>query len=807
MSGRARLALCAFAATLMSAGALLPLVDPATWLLQAAFMVGILVGAGALGRRVPLARTLIVALQAVIGLLMLTVVFASEHAVLGLFPGPEVFQRFGELLNEGGEDVGRYAIPAPATDGIKLMLVGGVLVIGLAVDALAVTFRSAAPAGLPLLALYSVAAGLNGGAASWLWFLLAAGGYLLLLLAEGRDRLSQWGRVFGGAPRAPGRTAAGMDTGGRAAAPVRAGHRIGVMALGIALVVPAALPSLNGGLLNGTGAGAGSGLGGGTISAVNPLVSLQDNLNQPEDREALRYRTNAESTQNLYLRIMALDDFDGTSWRFSQRSVEDVPDRLPSPPGLNGDVSTTEIKTSISAANWYRQNYLPMPYPASEVDIEGRWRFEPSGRTLVGDRGETTQGAQYQVGSLLVEPTRDQLATAPRPPAALVREYTKVPDNLPEVVADTAREVTDGAANDYERAVRLQDWFAVDGGFTYDTQVASGTGVSAITRFLSQKQGFCVHFSFSMAAMARTLGIPARVAVGFTPGTPQSDGTMSVGLRDAHAWPELYFEGVGWTRFEPTPSRGSAPDYTIPEAPSGDASDPSQPEASTSSAPSSQPSASDSCPPQAARIGDCGTTAPAGALPPTGSGTSAGTVIGITLGVLAVLLVPLLPLLWRIRVRARRLGSGGRTPADATARALGAWREIVDTAWDHGIRPDDAQTPRRTAARIVRLGRLEGEAANAVHRVARAVEQVLYAPEPQPATGLADEVQRVRAGLGEGVGRWARQRALLLPRSSIRVMWALSERWAAVTDRWGVRRLELVRRLTALFSRPSRQRG
>lgn len=96
------------------------------------------------------------------------------------------------------------------------------------------------------------------------------------------------------------------------------------MALGIALVVPAALPSLNGGLLNGTGAGSGSGLGGGTISAVNPLVSLQDNLNQPEDREALRYRTNAESTQNLYLRIMALDDFDGTSWRFSQRSVEDV---------------------------------------------------------------------------------------------------------------------------------------------------------------------------------------------------------------------------------------------------------------------------------------------------------------------------------------------------------------------------------------------------------------------------------------------------------------------------------------------------
>ncbi|MEU0527775.1 DUF3488 and transglutaminase-like domain-containing protein [Streptomyces niveus] len=807
MSGRARLALCAFAATMMAAGALLPLVDPATWFLQAAFMVAVLAGVGALGRRVPLARVLTVALQAVAGLLMLTVVFASEQAVLGLLPGPDVFLRFGELLSQGGEEVARYSVPAPSTNGIRLMLVGGVLVIGLAVDALAVTFRSAAPAGLPLLALYSVAAGLSGGDASWLWFLLAASGYLLLLLAEGRDRLSQWGRVFGGAPRAPGRTAGGMDSGGGAAAPVRSGHRIGVMALGIALVVPAALPSLNGGLLNGTGAGSGSGLGGGTISAVNPLVSLQDNLNQPEDREALRYRTNAESTQNLYLRIMALDDFDGTSWRFSQRSVEDVPKRLPGPPGLRGDVSTTEIRTNISAAGWYRQNYLPMPYPASEVDIEGRWRFEPSGRTLVGDRGETTRGAQYEVTSLLVEPTREQLAAAPRPPASLVREYTKVPEVLPQEVEATAREVTEGATNDYERAVRLQDWFAVDGGFTYDTQVASGTGVSAISRFLREKEGFCVHFSFSMAAMARTLGIPARVAVGFTPGTPQSDGTMSVGLRDAHAWPELYFEGVGWTRFEPTPSRGSAPDYTIPEAPSGDASDPAEPEASTSSAPTSQPSTSDSCPPEAARSGECGPTASAGALPPTDSGTSAGTVAAITLGVLAVLLLPLLPLLWRTRIRAGRLGSGGRTPADVTARVLGAWREIVDTAWDHGIRPDESRTPRKTAARIVRLGRLEGDAADAVHRVARAVEQVLYAPEPRPVTGLADDAQRVRAGLGAAAGRWTRQRALFLPRSSVRVMWGLSERWAAVTDRWGVRRMELGRRWAAPFRRLSRQRG
>ena len=146
-----------------------------------------------------------VAVQALVTLMLLTLFFAREQAIAGIVPGPDAFRHFGELLQAGGDDVGRYSIPAPLSPGIRLMLVGGVVVIGLAVDALAVTFRSAAPAGLPLLALYSVAAGLSeGGGASWLWFVLAAAGYLVLLLAEGRDRLSQWGRVFGGGPRTPG---------------------------------------------------------------------------------------------------------------------------------------------------------------------------------------------------------------------------------------------------------------------------------------------------------------------------------------------------------------------------------------------------------------------------------------------------------------------------------------------------------------------------------------------------------------------------------------------------------------------------
>lgn len=88
MSGRARLALCAWAATIMAACALLPLVDPATWIIQAALMLGVQTGVGALTRRVPLARPLTVAAQALVTLMMLTLVFARERAVAGIVPGP-----------------------------------------------------------------------------------------------------------------------------------------------------------------------------------------------------------------------------------------------------------------------------------------------------------------------------------------------------------------------------------------------------------------------------------------------------------------------------------------------------------------------------------------------------------------------------------------------------------------------------------------------------------------------------------------------------------------------------------------------
>lgn len=799
MSSRTRLTLCSALASVLVACSLLPLAAPSGWMLQAVLLVAVQAVVAALARRVPLARPLTVLAQLVAVLILLTFTFARDVAVLGFVPGPGAFRRLGGLLTAGVSDVGQYQTPAPVTDGIRLMLVGGVVLIALVVDALAVTYRNAAPAGLPLLALYSVAAGLSSGGARWLWFVLAGAGYLLLLLAEGRDRLSRWGRVFAGAPADAGggpQSFLGGPGDGTATAPVRAGRRIGAMALGIALAAPAVLPSLGDGLLGPAGTGGGpGGAGDNTITAVNPLVSLQDSLNQPQDREVLSYRTTASSNSDVYLRIVALDQFDGTEWKPSQRRVEPVRSPLPGPPGLNDDVKADEIRTSVAAAGGYRQNWLPLPYPVTSVNIDGRWRFEPAGRTLVGERGQTTAGMKYQVSSLIVRPTAEQLAKAPPPDSKLQEEYTAVPRTLPGLVASEARRVTAGAENNYERAVELQDWFARSGEFTYDTEVSAGTGAKAVERFLTAKEGFCVHFAFTMAAMARTLEIPARVAVGYVPGAAEADGSWSVGIKDAHAWPELYFEGVGWTRFEPTPSRGSTPAYAQPEFPSG-STDENDPATRDPAVPAPVPSGSASCDQRAQALGECepGGTALVGG-PPDG-GFPAGGRLAAGVAVLLLLALPSLPVLWRRRVRRLRLAAAGRTgppEADAgsdpgrgriTARTLAAWQEMLDSAWDYGTVPDGSETPRRAVGRIITERGLPTPAAQAAERVAAAVEQVMYAPVPRAVPELAEDVREVGSALSAGAGRRTRLRAVLVPRSGVRVLWAARARWAPARDRW-----------------------
>jgi transglutaminase-like putative cysteine protease len=116
-------------------------------------------------------------------------------------------------------------------------------------------------------------------------------------------------------------------------------------------------------------------------------------------------------------------------------------------------------------------------------------------------------------------------------------------------VSDLATEVTAEATTDADKMIALQNWFTSE--FNYDPTVPASD--DAIEMFLETRSGFSEQFASTLAVMARTLGIPSRVAVGFTPGNLNADGSYSVLGKNTHTWPEIWFDGIGWIPFEPTP--------------------------------------------------------------------------------------------------------------------------------------------------------------------------------------------------------------------------------------------------------------
>jgi transglutaminase-like putative cysteine protease len=121
---------------------------------------------------------------------------------------------------------------------------------------------------------------------------------------------------------------------------------------------------------------------------------------------------------------------------------------------------------------------------------------------------------------------------------------------------DLAARVTNGAKTPYAAVLALESWLRQTGGFGYDETPPRVKGPPLVSFVTRTRAGYCQHFAGAMATMLRMLGIPARVAVGFTSGSP-AGGRWEVSDRDAHAWVEVWFRGHGWIPFDPTPGRGT----------------------------------------------------------------------------------------------------------------------------------------------------------------------------------------------------------------------------------------------------------
>jgi transglutaminase-like putative cysteine protease len=312
--------------------------------------------------------------------------------------------------------------------------------------------------------------------------------------------------------------------------------------------------------------------------------------------------------------------------------------------------------------------------------------------------------------------------------------------------------------------VALQDYFR-DNSFVYSTQTPlkqgyDGDGSRVIARFLEVKSGYCVHFASAMALMARTLGIPSRVAEGYLPGatsggTATNPGEYTVTSDDLHAWPELYFAGVGWVPFEPTVGRGTVPDYTRPQT---DAAAPSATSTTTSSSA-----------PRALVPTDPANPAGSAPLTTTSGAQPLATGVGVALLAVAVLLAPAV---WRRMRRRRRI----RELTEEWGGATLAWDELRDTVRDLGWTAPPTETPRVFAERVAAA--VAGTSADAaLHRLLAALERDAYGPPTRRwAAGLADDLESVLGALEAQAGPVLRTKALLIPVSLLPAAWSSTVR-------------------------------
>jgi len=399
-------------------------------------------------------------------------------------------------------------------------------------------------------------------------------------------------------------------------------------------------------------------------------------------------------------------------------------------------------------------HWAPTPYAPRQISgLDGNWSFD-SDTLSVASPNLSVRGEQYVVENQQVDPTVQQLQESSTDFGEQLDPYLVLPAGLPENVAATALEVTAGAATNYDKAYALQQYF-VGGQFTYSELAPveegyDGTSAQVVGRFLDAKSGYCVHFSSAMAMMARTLGIPSRIAVGFTPGeytvgTDEKEDYYSVTTGDLHAWPELWFNDIGWVRFEPTPGLGIAPSFSRDNVGTPSSGPTTAPSATPTAAPSATPTPTQSVP-------DIDDVVAGPAPDPTIPRIVVGILIG---GAVILLLLPFVPIMVRGLRRQRRYWRVRRRGS-----AVDAWAELNDTAIDLGWQTATL-TPREFAI-AARKG-MPTKVVRALANLLHALEATAYSRYPSD-SALGD-LKLVRRAMRKLSTRRERLRAVLTPAS------------------------------------------
>ncbi|MDX6381203.1 MAG: hypothetical protein QOI57_2227 [Rubrobacteraceae bacterium] len=291
-------------------------------------------------------------------------------------------------------------------------------------------------------------------------------------------------------------------------------------------------------------------VGPGGASRLGVEVDVGDYLTTGRDTELMRIK----SPEPLLWRGGTLDNFDGVRWSSTVEPGEDDGDEIsPDVPARQvvQRVEVLDAETSLLFGA-YRIQSVSIPYVSEGSD--GSWT---SARLL-------TKDSSYRVLSQIPQPSLAQLEIAGADyPAAVQKKFLQLPADRPEILRETAEKIQADyePQTPYDAARAIERYLIYDGGFTYNLDADYSRADRAIERFLGDdKEGFCTQFATSMALLTREFGIPSRVVYGATTGrTVDADEYLITGS-NMHTWVEVYFPGVGWYPFDPTPG------FSVPSA-------------------------------------------------------------------------------------------------------------------------------------------------------------------------------------------------------------------------------------------------
>jgi transglutaminase-like putative cysteine protease len=501
--------------------------------------------AAALSRR-PLALSL---LASGLGLVFALGIFVFPGTTWAGFPTVETFRAMGRALEVVTQQAATEIAPAPPLP--SLMMAGAIAVwsAATATHALAIRSGSAVLPILPGAALLAFAGVVTEDPPRPGYVLLFLAAAMAVLFAEAIQRNSSWG--------SSSRLSTTVFSG-------RWARVIGTAAALSAIAVPGVLPGFGGnGLLKLDGESRSVG--------VNPIVDIRPSLLQNPPAELFRVRSSRPS----YWRLAVLDRFNGRTWSISPAEDDDgIPLSTGTQPliGFETPAGSLTLNQQVDIEQ-LGTSWLPLAPDPVELTLEDDLgaRLDPT-TSMVQLEADTSEGMSYTATSVIPRPSLTALdGILPQSPASDPR-YTALPPRLPPRIGEIARELTRDAATPFDQVLAIQESLRE---FTYDDTVAAGNGTDAILDFLEvAKRGYCEQFAGTMAVLVRSLGYPARVAIGFLPGDRDRSGIYRISTTQVHAWPEVFFGRYGWLAFEPTPSRDNpTANYLVrlPSAPHPDA--------------------------------------------------------------------------------------------------------------------------------------------------------------------------------------------------------------------------------------------